>query len=289
MQDFPRMRYVCLAAALAGLLLGAAIAVSTPESQSLPSAALVTVFVLSNCVPDETTEPALLGSVYGILFAFLGYGSTSAGLMLSHFSWPLSDTMRLPLFFVVVTIFHLAEFTFAVVFHPHDVNFRAFLLTPVPFAGYSIAMVSAIAEFWTLEGLVGGCFPRDLRPSLLAVSFCVTIIGWALRTAALFTAKSNFTHQVANRKTSNHRLVVHGVYRLCRHPGYLGWFIWSVSSQLILGNVLCVVAYAVVAWRFFAGRIPHEEDMLMRFFGREYMDYATRVPCGLPWISQLAM
>ena len=74
---------------------------------------------------------------------------------------------------------------------------------------------------------------------------------------------------------------------MCRHPGYVGWFVWSVSTQVLLGNIFCFFAYAWVSWRFFAGRIPHEEQMLIRFFGDDYLDYASRVPCGIPWVSQV--
>ena len=63
---------------------------------------------------------------------------------------------------------------------------------------------------------------------------------------------------------------------------------WSVSTQILLGNILCFFAYAWVSWRFFAGRIPHEEEMLVRFFGDEYLEYAREVPAGIPNASQLA-
>ncbi|CAE8636079.1 unnamed protein product [Polarella glacialis] len=166
---------------------------------------------------------------------------------------------------------------------------QAFLLTPVPSAGYSIAMVAALAEFWMEQAVLSNFLmtPRAVSVALLSLGSILSFSGWACRTAALFTAQSNFTHLLAWQKEPSHRLVTAGVYRLCRHPGYVGWFMWSVSTQLVLGNIICLAAYAVVSWRFFAGRIPHEEAMLVEFFGDQYLEYAEQVPCGIPGISHL--
>merc|ERR1711862_667253 len=135
-------------------------------------------------------------------------------------------------------------------------------------------MIAAIAEHW-LEGMLPGGFDRSsLSTVVMWVGFGLSFAGWALRAAALFTAQSNFTHLVQSRKRQSHVLVTAGVYRICRHPGYLGWFMWSVSTQLVLGNPVCLVLYAMVAWKFFAGRIPQEERLLIQFFGDEYIQYA---------------
>jgi protein-S-isoprenylcysteine O-methyltransferase Ste14 len=31
-----------------------------------------------------------------------------------------------------------------------------------------------------------------------------------------------------------------------RHPGYAGWLLWAVATQLLLGNPVCAVVFAVV-------------------------------------------
>ncbi|CAK0866979.1 unnamed protein product [Prorocentrum cordatum] len=148
-------------------------------------------------------------------------------------------------------------------------------------------MVAALAEFWTERSLLGEWVPLWLAAPLLCCGSGLALGGWALRAAALFTAGSNFTHLVADRKEASHELVTWGVYSWCRHPGYVGWFLWSVSTQLVLANPVCLAAYTLVSWRFFQGRIPNEEDLLLDFFGDGYLDYARRVPCGLPGISEL--
>ncbi|CAI5502825.1 unnamed protein product [Closterium sp. Naga37s-1] len=77
----------------------------------------------------------------------------------------------------------------------------------------------------------------------------------------------------------------HAHGRWVRHPGYTGWFMWSIATQLLLVNPLCTLAFALVSWRFFAARIPYEEFYLHQFFGLEYARYAASVPSGIPFVS----
>ena len=58
-------------------------------------------------------------------------------------------------------------------------------------------------------------------------------------------AGSNFDHIVQSNKDSGHQLVTTGVYTYLRHPSYCGWFWWSIGTQVLLCNPLCIVAYAV--------------------------------------------
>ena len=81
---------------------------------------------------------------------------------------------------------------------------------------------------------------------------------------------------VAAERVKGHQLVQHGLYSILRHPSYDGWFLWSVSTQLLLCNVVCLPLYAYASYRFFAGRIPYEEAALQRIFGDEYKRYKKR-------------
>ena len=62
--------------------------------------------------------------------------------------------------------------------------------------------------------------------------------------------------------SDGHELVTTGIYKHLRHPAYFGWFWWSVSTQVLLGNPLCTCAYAYASWKFFESRIYHEERYL---------------------------
>jgi len=293
-QSGDKMWHLCPICSMAGLAVG--IALSASLEQRLVSLGVAIFFAAANMIPDRVANASILGLIHGLLGVFLGYGLGAVcrlgWLLRTATVWNEDAAMlfRMPLFLILVALFHMAEFTFTVICTPESVEFKAFLLTPVPRGGYSIAMIAAIAEFWTglaFFGDIGAPFPNWLGLPILMGSFSIAICGWTLRTLALFTAQSNFTHFIAPEKISSHQLVTHGVYRLCRHPGYLGWFLWSVSTQLVLGNPMCLAAYGLVSWKFFAGRIPGEEALLISFFGEEYEKYARVVPCGLPWMSRL--
>lgn len=67
---------------------------------------------------------------------------------------------------------------------------------------------------------------------LSTVGLLMVIFGDCLRKAAMLTAGSNFNHIVQNEKSDTHTLVTSGVYGWFRHPSYVGWFYWSIGTQV---------------------------------------------------------
>lgn len=85
---------------------------------------------------------------------------------------------------------------------------------------------------------------------------------------------------------------------ISRHPSYAGFFYWAIATQLLLGNYIATIGFAVVLYRFFSSRIVgeycshgkvrkltrvDEEIHLVRFFGDSYVEYRKRVGTGLPF------
>lgn len=101
----------------------------------------------------------------------------------------------------------------------------------------------------------------------------------------MFTAGHNFTHLIQYRKRDDHQLVQSGIYSLFRHPSYVGWFWWSIGTQVVLVNPVCAIGYAVASWKFFNDRICDEEISLINFFGEDYVAYQRSVPTGIPFIQ----
>jgi len=254
------------------------------------------LLLLSNLIHEDSNSLCLLSGCCACLGFFLGYGVRAMvdGIVLwqslaGNAAVEAANTnIPVPAFLVLVSIFHIIEYSFVVCFHPQDTKFRALMLTPVPMGGYSIALIAGLIEYYAESRLwaMMPAFVGSVRLVLLVVGFTLSFLGWAFRSVALFTAKSNFTHLVSTRKERSHMLVKTGVYRLCRHPGYVGWFLWSVSTQLALGNPFCFLAYFYVSFKFFQSRIPGEEAYLVDFFGQDYLQYADQVPCGIPGISR---
>ena len=80
------------------------------------------------------------------------------------------------------------------------------------------------------------------------------IIGECVRKVAIFTAGRHFTHDIKISKRSGHTLIQRGIYRYVRHPGYAGFFIWSIGTQLLLLNPICTIMFGNITWRFFKER-----------------------------------
>lgn len=51
------------------------------------------------------------------------------------------------------------------------------------------------------------------------------------------------------------------------------------------GNTVCLLAFGVVLWKFFSRRIDGEEELLLKFFGPEYIQYRKRTWVGIPFIK----
>ncbi|MGH0185660.1 UNVERIFIED_CONTAM: hypothetical protein FKN15_018432 [Acipenser sinensis] len=61
------------------------------------------------------------------------------------------------------------------------------------------------------------------------------------------------------------------------------------GQSVLLCNPLCVLGYALASWRFFRERIDEEEITLIHFFGEDYLEYKSKVPTGLPFITGIKM
>jgi protein-S-isoprenylcysteine O-methyltransferase len=65
----------------------------------------------------------------------------------------------------------------------------------------------------------------------------------------------------------------------------MGWFWYTVGTQIILGNPICTIGFAFASYKFFAERIEDEEEKLIEFFGQKYEQYRKRTIVGIPAIK----
>lgn len=196
----------------------------------------------------------------------------------------------------ILIFFHISEFIFMGMSNPRSINGSSFLLD------HSIAYWCAIIFSWIefcVEIYFFSCkfffFYNFYNKYLLFIDIKVrwisiiglvlVIFGEIIRKTAIIQAAISFTHQVANTKLPHHRLVTHGVYSFVRHPAYLGWFFYSVGTQIILCNPVSLIIYTYVTWNFFAERIECEERLLIEFFREQYRQYQSNVPSGIPFVK----
>lgn len=53
----------------------------------------------------------------------------------------------------------------------------------------------------------------------------------------------------------------------------------------MLLNPISIVGFAFAAYLFFKDRIPYEEELLVEFFGMQYVAYAARTPILIPFVE----
>ena len=179
-----------------------------------------------------------------------------------------------------LAFFHVSEYVMTSIFNARTLTLSSFLLNHS--VEYGIAALASCLEY-TIELYL---FPglKALHPVAL-LGLLMVVCGEALRKIAMVTAATNFSHVVQYYKRSGHELVTHGVYALSRHPSYVGWFVWSVGSQLLLCNPVCLVGFTLASWSFFADRIPYEENLLVEFFREDYVRYMEQVGIGIPFMK----
>ena len=183
-------------------------------------------------------------------------------------------------YLITLCIYHYTEFFSELLFHFQDLQKDAFLIYQ-----NKNWVISTSASF--IETLLGTYFFHKYKniKILFILGLLMTIVGQYFRIAALFTGKSNFTHKIQIKKRKNHVLVKYGIYKICRHPSYFGFFIWSVGIEIMCVNPICTIAFTYILFRFFKNRTEFEEEYLIRFFGMEYIKYRREVSSLMPFID----
>jgi protein-S-isoprenylcysteine O-methyltransferase Ste14 len=114
------------------------------------------------------------------------------------------------------------------------------------------------------------------------VGCLVIVLGLAVRVAAVATLGRQFTTTVAVIRA--HKLIDTGIYRVVRHPAYLGNLGCLCGFGLLSGNwlgFLVLVLLPIIATHF---RIRVEEEALFSHFGSAYRAYASRTKRLIPGI-----
>lgn len=213
----------------------------------------------------------------------------------------------LSLYLGLLAIHHGTEVVFVAIFTPQELGLRCALLprcmqpaqlqpaqspnkqalTPRPLhaallisKSYCVAQAAALLEFslWRWLG-------HPLSPSLTTMGALLAVAGESLRKASMVAAGPAFTHTIQIQLRPAHTLCTTGPYAILRHPGYAGWYLWTIGLQLLLNNLLCAFVFAMVASRVFQERIAYEEQTLVALFGQQYIDFAQQRRILIPFVS----
>lgn len=149
-----------------------------------------------------------------------------------------------------------------------------------------LASLLLLLLFWQWRAIPAVVWRID-DPVVARAVLALSLFGWAIVLFSTFLI-NHFElfglHQVANNLTGQPmpqpRFRTPLLYKLVRHPLYLGFFIafWA-APVMTQGHLL--FAAVTTAYAFFG--ILLEERDLVALFGEEYRAYRKRVPMVLPW------
>ena len=179
---------------------------------------------------------------------------------------------------VSMCTFHLTEFFTTALFNPSVTSADSFLVNHSP--AYTAAALASWLEF----GIRFCVWPRWNSTIVTLVGVMVVLISQTIRSLAMITCGESFNHLIQTSKKDNHVLITNGIYQYFRHPSYVGFYYWSVGTQLLLGNYLSALVFAIASCLFFRKRIPYEEESLLQHFPAEYPAYMQQTWIGIPFV-----
>ena len=158
------------------------------------------------------------------------------------------------------------------------------------------------------QGVLALLLPNGKHPDCIrltpttTLAMILVVLGAAIRYWCFREMGRNFTFHVTLLK--NHKLVTTGPYGVVRHPSYTGGVLMAIGKVIwytARGSWLreSMIYQMKLSWLFIAPvmlsisqcfvniprRIPVEDEMLKREFGKEWDEWAKAVPYRLfPWV-----
>ncbi|KAH9814608.1 Isoprenylcysteine carboxyl methyltransferase family-domain-containing protein [Melampsora americana] len=225
---------------------------SSKHSKGLEKKISIPLTSWDNSIQNVTVISFIMGNLFTLNLIFLFH---------HHFDHPYYKLHLYLLILIVVTV-------------------NSFLLNNG--IEYWLAHLFALTEYILIQTY----FPKPNSMILNSISLIIILISQSIRTLSMITAAQSFNHKVSTSKVpeEDHKLITNGIYQFIRHPSYFGFFYWSISLQLFLKNWCSFLLFALILWNFFHKRIQNEELHLIKFFGKDYLDYKSRTGIYIPFI-----
>jgi protein-S-isoprenylcysteine O-methyltransferase Ste14 len=118
--------------------------------------------------------------------------------------------------------------------------------------------------------------------TFFAIGVALIAPGLIIRIHSMLTLKQYFIYSVA--KADDHQLVETGLYKVIRHPGYLGQLMIFLGISISLSNWLAILAMTIPIVIGYGYRIHVEEKFMLEQLGKNYLDYQKRTKRLIPMI-----
>lgn len=145
-----------------------------------------------------------------------------------------------------------------------------------------LLMIGSVLALWISIGLAFSTIGTMHSVALQVAGLVVMGIGISVRSTAIAQLGRFHTPNVAVR--TDHQLKETGLYRLVRHPSYLGALIAYLGFSLALGNWLSVVVIMGIMPCMYLYRIHEEDAAMLAAFGDAYRAYCVRTKRLIPWL-----
>ena len=156
----------------------------------------------------------------------------------------------------------------------HAIKADAFFLVPAFFL-YIGGMALVAWDIIRREGETG--VDQALNP----VGLLLVVLGLAFVLVATFTLRKNYSSSLVIRK--GHELVVHGIYRVVRHPIYLGAILVTLGVPIGMSSWIALPPMLLLI-PLFVYRMRIEERLLLEEFGDDYQTYMARTKRLVPFL-----
>lgn len=118
--------------------------------------------------------------------------------------------------------------------------------------------------------------------TFFAIGMALFVIGLIIRIHSIGTLKQYFTYSVS--QVENHPLIKTGLYKIIRHPGYLGQLLIFAGISISLSNWLSVLFMIIPVSIGYIYRIKVEESFMVEQMGEGYLNYQKRTKRLIPMI-----
>ncbi len=133
---------------------------------------------------------------------------------------------------------------------------------------FLIILISAeILTFFIHYGQFG-----NVIQSLIAQ--IIMIIGLSIRIYSMRKLNKSYTRIL--QTTKQQKLYTSGLYKIIRHPGYLGTILIWISFGFAIENYIVIFIAIPLTLIAYSYRIISEEKMLLNQFGQEYSNYQKK-------------
>jgi protein-S-isoprenylcysteine O-methyltransferase Ste14 len=152
--------------------------------------------------------------------------------------------------------------------------------------------IRALTSFLVLPGIIAGLVPWILFHSdpwrgegflfgLFIMIGGLSILLWCVRDFYI-SGKGTLAPW-----SPPERLVIVGLYRICRNPMYIGVLVLVFGWAVLAASPLLAGYFVILVFSFHFRVVKYEEPRLLELFGREWEAYSSLVPRWFPSFNRL--